>query len=1430
MPVIPFGVEKVVAVAGGLQGHSLALTSDGTVWAWGENMSGQLGDGTTTARSTPAKVANLTGVTAIAAGAYHVLALRNDGTVWAWGSNGYGQVGNGAAGADVPVPTQVAGIGDVVAIAGGARHSLALKSDGTVWAWGGNYAGQLGDNSTTDRYAPVRSQIDNVRSIAAGWDHSLAAKSDKTAWAWGAGLYGQIGNGTSDRAYPAQISGISGVEQVAAGSYHSLAATSDGAAWAWGSERNGVLGNNTSSSMARPTPQRVLNISGVKTVAAGYEHSLALTGDGKVWGWGKNWSGQVGKPAFTNVWTPNEIVGITQGLPGQPTAVAATEGEKMAYVIWTKPTTAGVINQYSVTPTVGTTEQPAVGTTFEDGKRAVSGLTEGATYSFRVAARNCLGAGPSSSASNRVVPTGVQLHEKGFALEGWEINDRMGAKVNVFNGNLAIRATDIRIAGTGLPLTIDRAYNTRATAASMFGNKWASDLTSRLQLLTGGSVFFHGPGGYTVGFAKKDDGGFERPAALDANLVEQGKDTPATDDDRYIVDWQKSGERYEFDTTGRLLKRTDRNANTVTLGYSGGRLASITDTHQRTLTLSYDAAGRVTQIADPTGRAWRYAYDGAGNLVEYTDPAGGRTAYAYDPNGRMSRVTTPGGRDVTFSYDTSSRLTTLSYPLDPAKATTQFRYGTDSSEVVDANGNTTKYAYDPVGRTTKVTDALGVEAAIDYTSKSNIRRYNTGGGTVSLSYDTSSNLTSVQHPTGAEYRLTYGDPQNPELPTEVRDPQGNSLRYAYDSKGNLLTLTDDLLTQNQAKAAYNAKGQPTTLTDPRGKQTRFGYDTLGRPTTATPPAPLGATAMGYDELSRVTSVTDGTNKTTTYAYDSLDRVTSVSFADGRTVTYGYDGDGNVTTMVDPTGTTTMTYDQQNRLLTRSTPDGKVVRYTWDKVGNLTTLTDDAGTTTYGYDAANRLTRVTDPGKPATTIGYDTKGRRSTVAYPNGLTRTWTYDDSGRITKVTAVRGAQTLSTFTYKYAPPTLADTALRHQVVDLAGNKTDYTYDKLNRLTKATTTDASGKLVVEHAYTYDGAGNRLSRSTKQPVPIVGAPLAGSDQYTYNDANQLATANSEPYTHDANGNLTGSATSSFEYNSADQTTKIVPKATNGTPGEYVYRGTSQAERAAAGPMARHVTTDGDNCVPLAGCREDPNAVVASSTYTHSILGVSNEHVAGVATNSYTRTVDGDLLTLRINDGAATKTYYYLTDALGSVTGLADETGNIVATYSYDPWGRVTNSTGNIDNPYLFASYYQDGTGLYWAQHRYYDPDTARWTQQDPIWQHFDPKQWNRYAYVGDDPINLRDPSGLNALCADNRLTRAFFGVFSLLPPENAKFRDWAEYSAALLNTVTGWATGAYIAQYGGRAGAVAFGKLAGRVTGIGAAIGTIGDALRRVAC
>ncbi|MBI2094179.1 MAG: chitobiase/beta-hexosaminidase C-terminal domain-containing protein [Candidatus Omnitrophica bacterium] len=317
-----FPEEWVVQVAAGGD-HFLALTHLGRVWTWGHNGYGQLGNGSPAHpsilfRSKPVMVSGLNGVKQVAGGGAHSLAVKQDGTVWAWGSNRYGQLGDNST-TDRREPVPVAGLNNVSLVAAGTTHSLAIKTDGTVWTWGHNRSGQLGNGTMTDSAIPVLIVgFSGVKALAAGDDFSVALKTDGTVWTWGDNSYGQLGmGGISFSAVPVRVNSLQNIRSIAAGAYHVLA--SDGGVWAWGRNTSAQLGDGTRVT-ARSTPVRVIGSSpyvSYSLISAGRSHSLAWnSAGGGLLGWGDKTFGQVGAGQVgTAPWDPILRPTFIPGIP-----------------------------------------------------------------------------------------------------------------------------------------------------------------------------------------------------------------------------------------------------------------------------------------------------------------------------------------------------------------------------------------------------------------------------------------------------------------------------------------------------------------------------------------------------------------------------------------------------------------------------------------------------------------------------------------------------------------------------------------------------------------------------------------------------------------------------------------------------------------------------------------------------------------------------------------------------------------------------------------------------------------------------------------------------------------------------------------------------------------------------------------------------------
>ncbi|MEY2425022.1 MAG: hypothetical protein QOI61_594 [Actinomycetota bacterium] len=317
------GLGRMVAVAGG-SAFTLSLDASGRVFAWGNNFEGELGNGTHgNSQPHPVQVAGLPTISVIDAGDNHALALATDGTIWAWGSNERGQIGNGQAGGTVDVPFHVPGVANAVAIAGGGAYSLAVLADGSMVGWGSNDAYQLGLGGDID--APVTQPtalpaISGVVKASGGGAFSVALKQDGTVWAWGSNRSGE----SSGWATPQQEA--ADATDIAAGREHGLALRSDGTVVCWGSNLFGQCGATTTPNTI--PAQVVPNLQGVVDVAAGIFTSYALDSAGKIWAWGDNGDAELGDGTHTTGqhYAPQMTV-------GPRTATAIDAGSQHAFAL-----------------------------------------------------------------------------------------------------------------------------------------------------------------------------------------------------------------------------------------------------------------------------------------------------------------------------------------------------------------------------------------------------------------------------------------------------------------------------------------------------------------------------------------------------------------------------------------------------------------------------------------------------------------------------------------------------------------------------------------------------------------------------------------------------------------------------------------------------------------------------------------------------------------------------------------------------------------------------------------------------------------------------------------------------------------------------------------------------------------------------------------
>jgi len=358
-------IDNVTAISAAM-GQSLALKSDGTVWAWGYGDDGRLGYGGYESQPVPVQVKNLTNIIAIAARGQNGYALKSDGTVWAWGDNRDGTIGDGTYGVTnfKSTPVQVKGLTDIKALGECERGTYAIKDDGTVYAWGQNtYGGDdtvygaLGDRSGPGvKPTPFLVEgVNNVAQIAGGTDNTVYFKDDGTVWAWGNNNFGAIGDSTISSSWPPDVRmpsvqlKIIDVMDVSTMNSHSVALKSDGTVWFWGRYID-LKGHNDNSGLpptentGESAPIKVNSLDHVVDVCAGYASCIVVKDDGSVWGWGRNDEKELGN-------TKNDV---------EPYPVLIFQGPAEATPI---PTVTPVINSTSNSILSNTSQATSVSAT-----------------------------------------------------------------------------------------------------------------------------------------------------------------------------------------------------------------------------------------------------------------------------------------------------------------------------------------------------------------------------------------------------------------------------------------------------------------------------------------------------------------------------------------------------------------------------------------------------------------------------------------------------------------------------------------------------------------------------------------------------------------------------------------------------------------------------------------------------------------------------------------------------------------------------------------------------------------------------------------------------------------------------------------------------------------------------------------------------------
>lgn len=944
-----------------------------------------------------------------------------------------------------------------------------------------------------------------------------------------------------------------------------------------------------------------------------------------------------------------------------------------------------------------------------------------------------------------------------------------GSPFEPASGNFRWDERDVLIPGPGPYLDLVRFYNSHDLRSGAFGVGWSFSFDRRLALTTDGEAIFavcHSPNGRRVRFTRNPDGSFSPPKSTYDTLVENADGT--------FTLARKGGVEYRFDAGGAMLSVADANGNRLSLEYDAtGFVDRIVDGSGRSLDFSKGPNGKVADVVDPLGRVYHYSYDTAGRLTGFVDAGGHQTTYLYTAAGKLREVRDANGHMLQrVTYDTQGRVATY---VEEAETWTA-RYFADRTTETDAQGRVWTIWFNEDGSITRKRDPSGGEEHFEYDADLDLVRYvDKRGNATRFEYDGNGNLVRFTDPLGGVTSLTY-HPVFHEI-ASLTNPLGETTTYQYDDAGNLVRITDPLgnaivITVDSrglrssytdgvgatTTYGYDAAGNLTEVTDPLGQTSTFTYDAAGRVLTATDRGGA-ATTYEYDESDRLVRITDALGNATAYAYDPAGNLASVTDAVGRVTTYAYDafdrpirrvdplGDaetwswdakGNVTSHVSRSGrTTTFGYDPFGRLLRKTTADNEIT-FTHDLQGNVTSVRDADSGLFYTYDALNRVATLRAQAlfgaqpEVTQTYGYDAASRLRSIADSLGGTIGYAYDAAGRLTTATTPSGESIQLAYDGR---------GRLRQVLYPSGLTTDYALDSGGRLGSVRTGFAAGPELAALEHLYD-ADDRVSTLTWQGVPrAIGSDAlrqvtsaGGAEQYVYDAVgNRLSSHLSAAYVHDAANRLREDDGHTYAYDDDGNLIRRTRKA-DGAATAYVFDG--------EGRLVRIDHPDGTSTAYRYDGWGRRIAREHGGVLTRSVHAASDVllelDAAGAVVARYTH---GDRLDqpLAMQRGGAD--YYFHADGLGSIRLVTDAAGTVQNVYDYDAFGNFLEREEAVESPYGFTGReYDEESGLYFYRARYYSPELGRFVSEDPVG--FAGRDVNLYRYVGNDPLNHTDPSGL----------------------------------------------------------------------------------------
>jgi len=827
---------------------------------------------------------------------------------------------------------------------------------------------------------------------------------------------------------------------------------------------------------------------------------------------------------------------------------------------------------------------------------------------------------------------------------------------------------------------------------------------------------------------------------------------------------------YRYDNAGNQVRMIERNRPGKSLN-GAGTLARFDEAGNRVSSIDARGTTRPLSAAQFTS-TWQY--DAAGNLTTSTDPNGAVTTFTYDSAGTLIGSATPAGT-TTYTWNEATRTRTASGP--DGTSSQQFDHSGNVVREVAVTGGITRHRYDGLGRKVLTTDAAGQSTRYTYDSVGNVleirdtttvfrQQFDSLNRSIRSSADDSATLTRYDAVGNVVWR---------------REGTAQPVVRTYDARNNLTSVTDGAGTTSYE---FDLADNVTRRTDGRGGVTSYGYDGMGRVTSMM----VGGNTTLYanDEAGQRVGITDPEGRVTRLTLDGLNQVLrrehSAPGLASIEVEQDFDWQGRRTSMTDANGRHDFDYDERGNLVSAEVAGG-TFGYDYGTAGQIVETYPDGTVVTYDVDDTRAIMGLTSgtvgtPGYVRASYLRDAERQSVALTLSNGVVQTRTYDGAGNITAQSVQHLGTVLAGDVYTYDNDgnrtSQRSTALGLSVLNA------YRYDALNRLSGFGT---SSTVVPEAAVSPAAEGDTATPTVAPLLPMPGVLGNGAPQPegTPDDAASVPAPN---YAYDGVGNITDDPLSSYQHGTADQITAQsgpttwshdrsgAVTATSGPSGSATY-----SYDAAGRLVSATVTRSGSG--------------TATVTYAYDGDGNRISRTQGSVTTQYVWDPFGTepLLVLEREDGnvvrryfhgdgpvamqTPSETYFFHLDPVGSTNQLTDSTGAVVAAYSYDGFGAVTErGTAPAAVDLLFQAQQLDrATGLYNMRARNYDPTTGRFTQREPVETPVGVAVVSAYSFVGNRPTYATDPSGMTSV-----ETRVFAGQKT----ENANIANNAKYGTASL--------------------------------------------------